>query len=126
MVSGSRIKHFRLEKNMTQEQLAEASELSSNYISQIENNKKQVSMTALRRMAEVLNVPVSRCLEESNQTASNPNTKIVVDELLDCTNYELIIIRDMVRQLKKSLRANQQVELSVYEKAFWQQCFFID
>jgi transcriptional regulator with XRE-family HTH domain len=106
MVSGSRIKHFRLEKNMTQEQLAEASELSSNYISQIENNKKQVSMTALRRMAEVLNVPVSRCLEESNQTASNPNTKIVVDELLDCTNYELIIIRDMVRQLKKSLRAN--------------------
>lgn len=91
---------------MTQEQLAEASELSSNYISQIENNKKQVSMTALRRMAEVLNVPVSRCLEESNQTASNPNTKIVVDELLDCTNYELIIIRDMVRQLKKSLRAN--------------------
>ena len=75
MVSGSRIKHFRLEKNMTQEQLAEASELSSNYISQIENNKKQVSMTALRRMAEVLNVPVSRCLEESNQTASNPNTK---------------------------------------------------
>ncbi|MEE0421512.1 MAG: helix-turn-helix transcriptional regulator [Lachnospiraceae bacterium] len=84
MVSGSRIKHFRLEKNMTQEQLAEASELSSNYISQIENNKKQVSMTALRRMAEVLNVPVSRCLEESNQTASNPNTKIVVDKLYYC------------------------------------------
>ncbi len=41
MVSGSRIKHFRLEKNMTQEQLAEASELSSNYISQIENNKNR-------------------------------------------------------------------------------------
>ena len=106
MVNGSRIKHHRLEKNMTQEQLAEASELSSNYISQIENNKKQVSMSALIRIAGVLDVPVSQCLEVSTMSQANPDINIVVDEILDCSNYELIIIRDMARQLKKSLRTN--------------------
>lgn len=107
MVSGSQIKHYRIEKTMTQEQLAEASELSSNYISQIENNKKQVGLAALQRIEDVLEIPISKCLVDGNESLAIPDKSIVIDELSDCTEHEIIIIYDMVRQLKKSLRANQ-------------------
>ena len=56
------IKKFRLEKNLTQQELADMTELSREYICDIENEKrnKHLTIAVLGRIAEALNVEISK------------------------------------------------------------------
>lgn len=51
---GHHVQRLRLEQNLTLYQLAEISELSPSYLSQIENSKASPSITSLRRIARAL------------------------------------------------------------------------
>ena len=48
------IKTFRKERKMTQEQLAEACNLSTSYISYIETGKKKINFSKLEKIARIL------------------------------------------------------------------------
>ncbi len=56
------IKYYRKKANLTQEQLAEKSDLSISYIKQIESNKeyKNVSLTVILKLSKALNVSVDK------------------------------------------------------------------
>ncbi len=56
------IRKFRLEKNLTQQELADMTELSREYICDIENEKrnKHLTIAVLGRIAEALNVEISK------------------------------------------------------------------
>ena len=60
------IKKFRKEKGFTQLRLAEETELSPDYICEIESQKKQksFSIATLGRISEALNVEITRFFEE--------------------------------------------------------------
>lgn len=51
---GQRIKKVRKEKNLTQEKLAENLEVSTVYISQVENGKTKLNLEMLVRIADLL------------------------------------------------------------------------
>lgn len=55
------VRKFRLEKNLTQQELADMTELSREYICDIENEKrnKHLTIAVLGRIAEALNVEIS-------------------------------------------------------------------
>jgi transcriptional regulator with XRE-family HTH domain len=53
---GQRIKKIRKEKRFTQEKLAEILEISTVYVSQMENGKTKLSLEMLVRIANLLNV----------------------------------------------------------------------
>ena len=53
---GAQIRQFRIEKGLTLHQLAEATELSTPYLSQLENDKASPSINTLRRIANALDV----------------------------------------------------------------------
>lgn len=55
------IKYYRKKQNMTQEKLAELSDLSSSYIKQIESSTyfKNISFYSLFKIAKVLNVQIA-------------------------------------------------------------------
>jgi DNA-binding XRE family transcriptional regulator len=55
---GSRVRALRKKRGMTQEQLAEATELSVNFISFVERGIKSPSLANMGRIAKALNVPV--------------------------------------------------------------------
>jgi transcriptional regulator with XRE-family HTH domain len=60
---GRRIRITRMNRGLTQEQLAEATELSASYVSYLECGSKQASLPALIRIADVLEThsrPASR------------------------------------------------------------------
>ena len=54
------IRHFRLEQNLTQQDIADMTELSREYICDIENEhrKKHLTIAVLGRIAESLNVDI--------------------------------------------------------------------
>ena len=56
------VRKFRLEKNLTQQELADMTELSREYICDIENEKrnKHLTIAVLGWIAEALNVEISK------------------------------------------------------------------
>ncbi|MBQ08602.1 MAG: hypothetical protein CMD96_02300 [Gammaproteobacteria bacterium] len=67
---GQKIKRWRLEQNITQEQLALRLGLSQGYINQIENGKRSFSLETLQKVADALGIPVSAIFDEINNDAS--------------------------------------------------------
>ncbi len=61
---GDRVRAIRKNKHFTLEQLADAGGLTASYISQLERNLTEPSISSLRKIAQVLEVPVSTFLEE--------------------------------------------------------------
>ncbi|WP_461739189.1 helix-turn-helix domain-containing protein [Enterococcus sp. LJL90] len=56
---GSDIRELRISKKMTQQELAESSELSLPFINLIENNKRNVSLDTLIKILSALEVSLS-------------------------------------------------------------------
>lgn len=54
------IKEIRLKKNMTQEELSQKSGISESYISELENNLKMPTILTLCKLAEVLEVEITK------------------------------------------------------------------
>lgn len=73
-IIGKNIKKYRKitildEKKVTQEKLAELINVSVSLISNLESNKskKGISITNLYKISVVLNVPISKFMEEDNE-----------------------------------------------------------
>ncbi len=60
------IRKYRLEKKMTQQQLADASELSAHFISEIESKvkNKTFSLETVGRIADALQISIDKLLKE--------------------------------------------------------------
>lgn len=66
---GSRLRELRKERGLTQEALAEAADLSGNYISELELGQKVPSLTILVRLAQALEVGASELLSDFDREA---------------------------------------------------------
>ena len=60
---GIRIRHYRKEKHITQEQLAEICGMHPTYIGQLERGEKNATLESVYRIAKGLNVSISKLLE---------------------------------------------------------------
>lgn len=60
------LKYYRHKLQMTQEMLAERSDLSTSYIKQIESGKefKNISLTTLLKISKALEIPVQQLFEK--------------------------------------------------------------
>ncbi|MBC8233970.1 helix-turn-helix transcriptional regulator [bacterium] len=56
---GKTIKSLRIETGLKQKELAEKIGISPNYLSLIENDKREPSISLIEKIAEVLNIPAS-------------------------------------------------------------------
>lgn len=59
-----KIQKYRINSGYSQERLAEAVDLSTSYISEIENGKKRPSMKSLEKIAAALGVPLAALLDD--------------------------------------------------------------
>lgn len=59
------VRKYRSEQNLTQQDLADMTDMSREYICDIENKSrnKHVTISVLGRIAEALNVPISKFFE---------------------------------------------------------------
>ena len=59
-----KIQKYRIKSGYTQENLAEAVDLSTSYVSEIETGKKRPSMKTLEKIAAVLGVPLVALMDD--------------------------------------------------------------
>ena len=101
---GQQIRMLRMKSGLTQEQLAEASDLSVPYLSHIERGCKRASLETLVRVAEALDVTVDRLLsgiQPADRDAFLPDLQELLD---DCSLRERRTLLAVAAALKRALR----------------------
>lgn len=105
IIIGRRVKESRLKKGISQAILAEQINMSVSYISRIETAKKQASLEALVRIANVLGVTMDHLLKGN---LTNDYKEVDLIRLMEgCTKYEKRIIYEIAFAAKKSLLENR-------------------
>lgn len=99
---GERIRNNRKRLKLTQDELAEMAELSTEYLSEIENNRKKLSLSALVRLSDSLNVTPDELLY--GESVRDDNIRPIAKILEDCSEYELKVLCRNLNDLKQILR----------------------
>lgn len=96
---GKRIKAERQSRGITQEQMAEKVDISTNFMSLIENGRN-MSVETLAKISTVLGVSVDYLL---NDTVSVPNDNIsaqIIQSISSLNDNEKIYFLNMIKQYK--------------------------
>lgn len=81
--TGERIKQIREKKGLTQDQLAEAAGISKGFLSDVENNNKNISSQYLLRIANTLGASVDYLLQGAAREAAEKEPVVIPPELSD-------------------------------------------
>lgn len=101
---GKRIRAARKQQSMTQEELAEQTNLSVAHISHIETANTKLSLSALINIANALNVTSDSLLCDNMKNRSNAANNHLSSLICDCSDQEIRIITDIVESTKQTLK----------------------
>lgn len=79
--TGDRIRAIREARGMTQDQLAEEAKISKGFLSEVENNKRNISSENLLRIANVLGASVDYLLRGETKEQAQRQPVIIPPEL---------------------------------------------
>ena len=103
---GSRIREIRLQRKMTQEQLASAVNLGVTHISHIETGSSIPSLQSFVAIINALNCSADELLCRELVSTQELKNSWLLDLIADCSIEETKIISDTLKSLKKSLKSN--------------------
>ena len=101
---GGRIRACRLEAGMSQERLAELSDLSPPYVSHVERGAKGPSLGALIRLSAALGVTIDYLLAGSQQADPAAFMADAQTLLADCSLIERRIVLQVASATREALR----------------------
>ncbi len=107
---GYKVKQIRLQKGITQEQLAEAAQVGVTHISHLETGAGTVSLKVFIAILNHLGCSADEILCKEITAARPYVDHWLVDMVADCDRTEVKIISDTVSSLKQSLRKNRTTE----------------
>lgn len=79
---GKIIKKLRVDKNLTQETLAEKIDISTNYLSKVERGLSRLNIEAFLKMAEVLSFSLKDFGIENTQPSANQDRQKLMGRVL--------------------------------------------
>lgn len=106
---GKRVKEVRIEKGLSQAELAVRCKTSAQYLSQIENGKKQASLQILVTVSEVLGVSLNELLNGNQVNNPKEYRSDILKLFADCSSYEKRVLFEVLRSTKAILRDNKQL-----------------
>ena len=98
---GVKIRALRKAAGLTQEQLAEAADVSTNFIGYVERGQRALSIKTLDRIAQVLNVTPKDLFEFSEGQVSELLYETLVPELRKCTIEDLRALTPLAQRLSR-------------------------
>lgn len=98
---GKNIKKYRLEKKLRQEDLAEKTDLSTNYIGMLERGEKIPSLETLINILNILEISADMVLSDVLNTGYTVKNSILDDKLAKLTDKDRNRIYDVIDVLLK-------------------------
>lgn len=105
---GANIASRRLECHMTQEELAEAVDITRTYLSLIECGHRNIRISLLVDIASALGTTVNVLLFGEQKYDHEDYIAEVEDLLYDCNIAERMVILDTARAVKKSIMRRRE------------------
>ncbi|WP_028530000.1 helix-turn-helix domain-containing protein [Ruminococcus gauvreauii] len=99
---GRKIKEIRLSKGLTQENVADAADVNTSHISNIENCRVKISLTTLVRICNALDTTVDYILAGEYSDPSSALDQQILKELLNCSQERKEKILQIIRILSSS------------------------
>ena len=96
---GRRLAYFRKKQKMTQEQLAEKTDLANNYISNIENSRSIPSLETLVKLCDALGVTPNDILLGASINSQQYLHDELQDKLALCTPKEKRLVEGFISLL---------------------------
>lgn len=113
---GKRVRETRKQQKITQNQLAEMTELSVGYISHVETAKKKASLSALINIANALGITLDELLT-GNQFYNPTDYQTDIDLVMsDCSALEKRMIYELICSAKSILRNNNWKIVSIDDR----------
>lgn len=98
---GIKIRTLRKVAGLTQEQLAEAADVSPNFIGYVERGQRALSIKTLERIARALNVPPRDLFEFSAGDRNDVHYEALLTELRKCSLDDLRVLAPLAERLSK-------------------------
>jgi len=106
---GKKIKHLRESKNISQTKLAKDSKLSQAFISSIENDHKRISLNALEKICNALNIEIvdffvgdKKALYLNDDIKeNNPELFNLIKELEKSSPGEIKKLKEFLKEINK-------------------------
>lgn len=102
-IVGNRIKQIRKEKNLSQADLAEKMNVSTSYVSDVENGKINFSIDTFMRLTEALQISADWLLQTNIPSVKELHTSEIADILSDCSSSESQLLIKMLKEMKQTL-----------------------
>lgn len=102
---GTRLKQARLAKKMSQPQLAEAANISTSFLSNIETGRQTMNIKTLIDLTDVLNISADWLLGNSTDSANHAAALEIEKELSSCTPKERDAILQLILLMKKTINS---------------------
>lgn len=100
---GARLKQARMEKNLSQQQLAEAADISVSFLSNLENGRQTMNIKTLSSLLDILNISADWLLGNSTDSANHAAALEIEKELASCTPRERDTILRLVLLMKEAI-----------------------
>ena len=114
-ILGAKIKKERKKLGLTQEKLAELSDISNNFVSYIESGNKNASLKTIKKIADVLQISVSDLFSEMSvtkkskiDTTANKFLYLIQNESLATKEFLFDVCKSIVHERKKKYRAKKR------------------
>lgn len=104
---GQRIRAARLSAGLSQEQLAEMVDLTSQHISHTEVASTKISLPALVKIANALHTSVDKLLSDSVQDSKTHLMEDVQKVFSGCDPDEIYVMLEAANAVKKSIRVRK-------------------
>lgn len=96
---GERIRQARKTAGINQEKLAELLDISTSYVSDIENGKTNIGLEIFMRITEVLQVSADWLLMTDTPTVSIIHNNEISSLISSCSKEEIKAIKNIIKEL---------------------------
>ncbi len=100
-IIGNTYKQIRKNKKFTQEEVAEKSDLTPEYLSKFENGKYNASIYNIILLCKAINTNPTQLFNQFFEKDSDAIITTITDELKDMTLEDQNMILDLIKRIKK-------------------------
>jgi len=104
---GKRVQVARRARNMTQNELAEALNVTTPFLSRVERGKQAMNILTLKQICDILDVSADRILRNNSKESLGLTDSELAAMLADCSSGEREALLKLMQTMKATLRLRQ-------------------
>lgn len=98
---GNKIQKYRLDNNLTQDDLAELIDTTQAYISEIEAGKHRLFFDTVVSIVRVLNISIDKLVADFEDSNNESTLQVLLNDIRGMSSKQLELLQDNITTLKK-------------------------